>query len=391
MFAALLKNKGALKGVIESNSAEGTNNNNKSSTEDLDSLLIHSRHNLQAQQQQKGFGGLGNNNNIVTNTNSAISAFAPRGGTGTTSRGRSPPQNLLLQQQQKLIPLSPELTQVFQTVEWDPEIYGVGVRSIDEQHQTLISTITNLCNLGKSVAQNLLNPSIAASPSSPTKKAAPPSSSSSPESNKLGASVTSPMTLRGALGLEMKKFEEKEENNKNGKSSSQEDNKNDNNSSKDRRKSTASSNNEDSSYSNNNNYNNIKSSNHVFGHRVTLAEGACRTIDRGHPPDFQKGGKMEPLILALVNHCSAKLIQEEHALEAVSFSDRGPHAAEHQIFVREVFRAHQMMESYNLEMSDLVKLIKFLKSWIKDHIPKDRRYAPLMLEKQSSLAAGKVV
>lgn len=356
--------------------------------------------------------------NINNNATSSLATFGKKLTSGT--RGVSPPQQQSTATT-TVIPLSPELTQVFQSIEWDPEIYGVGVRSIDEQHQQLIQTIMKLCTLGKNVAQNKLNPLIVSSSfgggGGGTKDGSSSSSSSPPRTgtttttmltsgstpDKLGASVTSPMTLRGALGLELKSFQSDNEKNNNNKTAS---NSNTvlNQSTTNRRKSTNALNggaadgggdfdpNSSSTLviDNVDDYNNIKASNHVFGHRVTLAEGACRTIDRGNPPDFQKGGRIEPLILALVNHCSSKLIQEEHALEAVSFSDRGPHAAEHQIFVREAFRAHQLMEGYNFEMSDLVKLVRFLKSWVREHIPKDRRYAPLMLEKQSSLAAGKV-
>lgn len=309
------------------------------------------------------------------------------------------------------IPLSPELSHAFQILEWDPEIYGVGVRSIDEQHQQLIGTMAKLCILGKQVATSR-NPSSSSFPgssspnstsssnnkrgsSSPTKQQQSQSSSlamDSPSSSiALGNQVTSPMTLKGALGLDSKKYGTGE--NQNGEESSSAAASYNNNKTRKSVVSIRDGEDEATMTTNKNadaDYNNIASSVHVYGHRVTLPEAGFRTIDRGHPPDLQKGGRIEPILESLVMHCSVRLIQEEHSLEAVSFSDRGPHALEHQIFVREVFRAYQLMEQYNLEMSDLVKLIKFLKTWVKDHIPKDRRFAPLLLDKQSSLAAGRV-
>ncbi len=119
---------------------------------------------------------------------------------------------------------------------------------------------------------------------------------------------------------------------------------------------------------------------HIHPVRVS-ATGCAKFVDRGHPPELQLGGQIEPLIDGLIFHANARLIQEEHNLEAVSFADRGSHAQEHQIFVREVFRAFRLMESCNMEMGDLVALIRFLKAWCNTHIPKDRRFAPLMLEK----------
>ncbi len=293
--------------------------------------------------------------------------------------------------QQHQVTLPPELAQAFQIIEWDPEIYGVGVRSIDDQHQQLIATMAKLCVLGKHVGTlSPINPNMTSSNSNQV------SGNSNNQSNRNSSptkgSVVSPMTIRGAFGLDSKVFdaskkptstnEEGEENNNTITSK-----KNFSSSTTSipatatkRRSSISMRNGGDNNLDNNNNdSDDVKNSIiRVHGHRVTLPEGGFRSIDRGHPLDLQKGGRIEPLLDALVQHCSVRLIQEEHAFEAVSFSDRIPHSMEHQIFVREVFRAYQLMEQYNFELNDLVKLIKFLKNWFKDHIPKDRRYAPLI-------------
>lgn len=108
--------------------------------------------------------------------------------------------------------------------------------------------------------------------------------------------------------------------------------------------------------------------------------------DRKFDDRLQKGRDKEtitPEIEDLVTYCAKYITAEEHMLETYNYPDRAAHGLEHQLLVKEVQRAHSLLESYNMEESDVARLVTFLKTWIAEHIPKDRRFAPLLVDKES--------
>lgn len=290
---------------------------------------------------------------------------------------------------------------IFVPIEFDPELHGVGVGSIDNQHRALIGVLAQLCQLGK-----LINdPPAAAAAAAGAKKGLPSSGAaaagagsgstvgkefSSPLGSPKGGNVVSHMTVAGAMMMDLKKYQGddndiNDDNNDNDAQAADESDKKLSSMAKasDRRKSGVAFGTSVSESNSLASSGALNSHNVIYPVRVAPSE-CSKYVDRGMPPELQLGGAVEPLIEALVFHCNVRLIQEEHNLEAVSFSDRGSHAQEHQIFVREAFRAQHLVESSNFELADLVKLIQFLKMWCAQHISKDRRFAPLMLEKIAS-------
>jgi hemerythrin len=298
----------------------------------------------------------------------------------------------------------------FTILEWDPELYGVGVRSIDEQHQGLIVTLARLCRLGRSLVAGPSSPQSSprgagfGSGDDATAKAGGGSGGAksgmaraASSSATFAASGGTPMTIKGALMLDTMHRQDGNASRRGaggGGSDSDEDSGSGGRSPPNagsRKASTVAG--SGGSHINNSSSNNNPTRHHqhagvvvphvhVYARRVGASECASRFVDRGLPPELQRGGAVEAHIEALVHHGVVRLVQEEHSLEAVSYVDRGAHALEHQVFVREVFRVHHLMEAANLELGDLVRLVLFLKAWLRDHIAKDRRYAPLMLEKQ---------
>ena len=55
--------------------------------------------------------------------------------------------------------------------------------------------------------------------------------------------------------------------------------------------------------------------------------------------------------------------------------------------VAEVARAHRLSEEGNFEMTDLKRLVTFLRRWMNDHVPKDRRFAPLLVDGKGSFGS----
>ena len=104
-------------------------------------------------------------------------------------------------------------------------------------------------------------------------------------------------------------------------------------------------------------------------------------MDRFFDPSLQKGSEIGNQINNLVSYCAKQLANEEHLLETYGYVDRVSHVQEHETFVAEVSRVWRLMEEHNLELSDVHGLIAFLKNWLHVHIPKDRRFRELLIEK----------
>jgi hemerythrin-like metal-binding protein len=104
-------------------------------------------------------------------------------------------------------------------------------------------------------------------------------------------------------------------------------------------------------------------------------------VDRHLETQLQRGTEMSKHLDDLVTYCSKHLSAEEVLLETHNYPERLSHAAEHELMVVEVCRAHRLCEEGNLEMDDVRRLVTFLRRWMNEHIPKDRRFAPLLLDK----------
>lgn len=96
---------------------------------------------------------------------------------------------------------------------------------------------------------------------------------------------------------------------------------------------------------------------------------------------LQKGSRVGAYLDDLVTYCAKHLLAEEFLLETHGYADRAGHAAEHETLVAEAARAHRLCEEGNLEIVDVNRLIHFLRRWMTEHIPRDRRFAPLLLDK----------
>jgi hemerythrin-like metal-binding protein len=176
--------------------------------------------------------------------------------------------------------------ELFYTMEWDTERFGVGIKFIDDQHKHLISIVNNLCRLRQQAVQEAEEQAAAG--------LQPSSSTESP-----------------------------------------------------------------------------------LGRKKRVVPMVSRFLC----PGLQRGSPTGQLIDDLVTYCAKHLAYEEYILETYGYQDRLGHNQEHEQFAYEIGRAHKLMEEFNFENSDLAYLVYFLKYWLKSHIPKDRRFAPLLLEK----------
>ena len=131
--------------------------------------------------------------------------------------------------------------------------------------------------------------------------------------------------------------------------------------------------------------NNICRIRHQIDHDPDSLPPAARRrggpVDRHLGAQLQSGSELASQLDELVTYCAKMLAAEELLLETHSYTERVSHAAEHEIMVAEVCRAHRMAEEGNLEPHDLQRLVAFLRKWMNEHIPKDRRFAPLLLDK----------
>ena len=97
---------------------------------------------------------------------------------------------------------------------------------------------------------------------------------------------------------------------------------------------------------------------------------------------FQRGSQISGAVDEIVSYAAKYLSAEDHLLESYGYHERQQHQLEHDAFTRELFRVHKLIEDADAELSDIRRLLIFLKTWIDEHIPKsDRKYAPFLLEK----------
>ncbi len=194
-------------------------------------------------------------------------------------------------------------------VEWDPEKFGIGVRSIDDQHKHLIIVINALIRAllqatRASKASLCLSARAGNSLSSPRNSSSPGTSS-----NHTSAAAFVGFASTGASQ-------------------------------------------------------NLP----IVGHRQM-------------DPNFQRGSQLAKIIDDLVSYTAKYLTAEDHMLDTFAYVDRQSQFHDHELFTNEVARAFKLVEDYNVQESDVRRLLQFLKYWIAEHIPRDRKYAPMLIEK----------
>jgi hemerythrin-like metal-binding protein len=189
-------------------------------------------------------------------------------------------------------------SELLATVEWDPEKYGIGVRSIDDQHKHLISIINSLIRAlyrAARASRDLLTDSGLGSSVSKKVQGSPDSTS---------ASAT-----------------------------------------------------------------------------VCLAKVVPIIGNRQPDPNFQRGSNIAKIIDELVSYTAKYLITEDHMLDTFAYVDRQSQNNDHELFTNEVARVFKLVEDYKVQETDVRRLLHFLKCWISEHIPRDRKYAPMLIEK----------
>ena len=98
-------------------------------------------------------------------------------------------------------------------------------------------------------------------------------------------------------------------------------------------------------------------------------------------PHFQRGSQLAKIIDDLVSYTAKYLVAEDHTLDTFAYIDRQSQFHDHELFTNEVARAFKLVEDFNMQEADVRRLLQFLKYWIAEHIPRDRKYAPMLIEK----------
>lgn len=218
-------------------------------------------------------------------------------------------------------------------VEWDPERYGIGVKSIDEQHKILLTITNGLTRVYISSAYPKLSESFdslgVASPinnngaSSVVQSAKnPPSSRSIMKSTVIQAKALAAIRdaeAEAALLLDP-----------------------------------------------------------VLAHKDFPVVG-YRQFD----PSLQAGSssQLHNVVEDLVTYTCKHLLAEDHMLETYAYPDRALQQQDHELFANEVSFLFKLVEENNAQICDVRRMLVFLRLWLAGHIPRDRKYAPMLIEK----------
>lgn len=215
-------------------------------------------------------------------------------------------------------------------LEWDPEKYGIGVRSIDEQHKILIALTNELTRLYAVKA----HPSLALGgvrtgnvDGAPSPKAATPQSK--------GTSTILGRLAKAAV----------QQQQQNGVPAS--------------------------------------SSGHIPAATCSLSSFSKYPVvgHRQFDPDLQSGSETAKIVEDLVTYTCKYLLVEDHLLETYAYVDRAMQQQDHELFTCEVSYCFRLIEEYSCQISDIRRLLLFLRLWLSGHIPRDRKYAPMLIEK----------
>jgi hemerythrin len=102
---------------------------------------------------------------------------------------------------------------------------------------------------------------------------------------------------------------------------------------------------------------------------------------RQFDPNFQRGSTVHAIVEDLVTYTFKYLQAEDHLLETYAYVDRASQAQDHEQFTQEVTFLLKLMEDFAATHDNVWRLLTFLRLWINEHIPRDRKYAPLLIDK----------
>lgn len=222
-------------------------------------------------------------------------------------------------------------------IEWDPEKFGIGVRCIDEQHKILITLANELTKAYIAVAY----PKMHAQNSQNTSR------SHTPNATAVGATPHKPnlKNLAGqvkAVGAIQKEIEKE-----------------------------------------------VAAGLHAGG-----SDGSDPYLplhNERHPfpvvghkqfdPMLQRGSEIAKIVEDLVTYTCKFLLVEDHLLETYAYVDRSMQAQDHELLANEVSFLFKSVEDFSAQLSDVRRLMVFLRLWMLEHIPRDRKYAPMLIEK----------
>lgn len=223
-------------------------------------------------------------------------------------------------------------------VEWDTEKYGIGVRAIDEQHKILILLANELTNLYTSIVHpHLAHHSAMSSQSSLVQEQS--SSVASPSTR----SLTSQLAKAALARVHALHHASAEVEGKAGGGS--------------------------------------KSRTHLFAAGLVGQPSFPVVGNRQFDPRLQRGSDVAKVVEDLMTYTCKYLLVEDHLLDTYAYVDRAMQQQDHELFASEVAFALKLSEEHNCQIGDIRRLLVFLRLWLTGHIPRDRKYAPMLIEK----------
>lgn len=100
--------------------------------------------------------------------------------------------------------------------------------------------------------------------------------------------------------------------------------------------------------------------------------------NRQFDPRLQHDSPVGKLVEDLVTYTYKYLVAEDHVLETYAYVDRVFQQQDHELFASEVSFLFKMAQDHNVQLLDLRRMLVFLRIWTQEHIPRDRKYAPML-------------
>jgi hemerythrin len=219
-------------------------------------------------------------------------------------------------------------------IEWDPERFGIGVKSIDEQHKILITLTNGLTRVYLAAAYPKLSASMdtlgVASPLNASSANAAPLISSNKAPSSRGVMKSAVIQAKALAAIREVEAETS------------------------------------------------LLLDPVLGHKDFCVVG-FRQFD----PLLQASSNVElnKVVEDLVTYTCKFLLAEDHMLETYAYPDRALQQQDHELFINEVSFLFKLVEENNAQLSDIRRMLVFLRLWLSGHIPRDRKYAPMLIEK----------
>jgi hemerythrin len=221
-------------------------------------------------------------------------------------------------------------------IEWDPERFGIGVKSIDEQHKILITITNSLTKVYVAAVYPKLSDSMEAllGVASPVNNVSLLQSSRQPSSR----SIIKATVLQARIADAVREAESEA----------------------------------------------AALLDPVLAHKNFPIVGF-----RQFNPALQGGGncaqqqpsELQKVVEDLVTYTCKFLLAEDHMLETYAYPDRALQQQDHELFSNEVSFLFKLVEEKNTQISDVRRMLVFLRLWLSGHIPRDRKYAPMLIEK----------